>query len=159
VRVHYKKTWQYERKEMVDRSTIGLYFAPGPAPPVSAVTLAPSGGSSGATGRLSFSRTLDEDARVLAVYPGETLDRAAVVITATAPGGTQQELISFHPRAGWARRFWFREPIALERGTKLAATVTFDDPLPFVPLSGAPGRPARPEPSDVRLTLNVVTGR
>jgi hypothetical protein len=29
VRVHYKKTWQFERKVTVDRSTVGVYFAPG----------------------------------------------------------------------------------------------------------------------------------
>ncbi|HET9358608.1 MAG TPA: hypothetical protein VFO58_02610, partial [Vicinamibacterales bacterium] len=31
VRVRYKKTWQFEREEMKDRSTIGLYFAQGPS--------------------------------------------------------------------------------------------------------------------------------
>ena len=28
VRIHYKKTWQFEGKALTDRSTIGLYFAP-----------------------------------------------------------------------------------------------------------------------------------
>jgi hypothetical protein len=28
VRIHYKKTWQFEGKPMTDRSTVGIYFAP-----------------------------------------------------------------------------------------------------------------------------------
>ena len=27
VRVHYKKTWEYERTPMTDRSTVRVYFA------------------------------------------------------------------------------------------------------------------------------------
>jgi hypothetical protein len=41
VRVRYKKTWQHERKEMTDRSTIGLYFARDASAPVRAITLTP----------------------------------------------------------------------------------------------------------------------
>ena len=29
VRVLYRKTWEYERKELRDRSTVGVYFASG----------------------------------------------------------------------------------------------------------------------------------
>ena len=29
VRIHYKKTWQFEGKALSDRSTVGIYFAPG----------------------------------------------------------------------------------------------------------------------------------
>ncbi len=39
VRVRYKKTWQYERKELSDRSTIGLYFAKDASQPVRAIAL------------------------------------------------------------------------------------------------------------------------
>ena len=27
VRIHYKKTWQFEGKPLTDRSTVGVYFA------------------------------------------------------------------------------------------------------------------------------------
>ena len=158
VRVHYKKTWQYERKEMTDRSTIGMYFAPEPSSVVRAVTLSPNATTPGAAGvgPLSFGHTLAESVRVLAIYPAETIANAGVVITATGPDGEKQELIAFHPRAGWPRRFWLRQPIALDRGTRLDARVTFDDEAALLPMSAAPTRAVGPDPSALRLTLNVA---
>ena len=161
VRVHYKKTWQFERKEMRDRSTVGLYFASSPSTAVRAITLSPDASVSGAAtpGRLSFGRTLDEDVQALAIYPGNDIDKASVVVTAVTPNGSRRELIAFHPRAGWSRRYWFRQPIALARGTRLDATVTLDDQASLLPLSAAPARPRRQDSATIRLTVNVVAAR
>jgi hypothetical protein len=159
VRIRYKKTWQYERKELRDRSTIGLYFARDGAEPVRALAIAGSTSSSppAPAGR-SFSQTIDENFRVLAVYPNEHPPNARIVVTAIAPDGSQRELIAFHPRADWARRYWFQEPILLARGTRLETTVAIDDETPLLP----PGPAAQPQTQDqsrVHLTLNVVAGR
>ena len=156
VRVRYKKTWQYEQKEMRDRSTIGLYFAPAPSAAMRAVTLAPAATTTSPVdaSRLSFSRTIDDAVRALAIYPDEALVNAGVVVTAVAPGGSRRELIAFHPRAGWARRYWFREPVMLERGTRIETTVTFDDEASALPLSTPPA--PRSDSWAIRLTLNVV---
>jgi hypothetical protein len=60
VRVRYKKTWRHERKEMTDRSTVGLYFARDASAPVRAITLAPPAAVLVATtpGKPSFSQTI-----------------------------------------------------------------------------------------------------
>ena len=150
VRVHYKKTWQFERKEMRDRSTLGLYFAREPSAPLRAVTIA--------SGRdKSFVSTIVEDVRVAAIYPGDGLSNARVVVTAIGTDGARRELIAFHPRAGWARRYWFREPIALARGTKIETRITADNAAASLPLVAPPVTGPRPDVSDSRLTLNVVT--
>ena len=39
VRVHYKKTWEYERMPMTDRSTVRVYFSASPAPELRALTM------------------------------------------------------------------------------------------------------------------------
>jgi hypothetical protein len=159
VRVHYKKTWQYERKEMRDRSTVGVYFAPGPSATVRAIELAPSTPGVAASEHVSFSRTLDRDVQALAISPSDDIDNAGVVVTAIGPDGSRRELIAFHPRAGWARRYWFRQPIALARGTRLEATVAFDDEGALLPLSPTPSRTGNPDASAVRLTLDVLPAR
>jgi hypothetical protein len=170
VRVLYRKTWQYERAKMSDRSTVGLYFAPAPAAAIQALTLAPdSSAASGSTqpasdtGRtmstpLSFSRTIKEDLRALAIYPDPALSNATVTVHAVRPNGSREPLINFHPRDGWARRYWFVEPIALPRGTRIEVRVVLDDPAALLAPVAAPPPPQRHDPSAVRLTLNVVAG-
>jgi len=162
VRVVYRKTWEYERKEMTDRSTVGVYFYDVAAPPavgIQTLSLTTAGAAPDAQDRLAFSRTIDQDVRALAIYPDEGLANAGVRVTARRPDGTRAELIAFHPRPGWVRRYWFREPIPLPRGTRLDTTVTADDETPMLPLSVAPSTATRTDLSAVRLTLNVVAIR
>jgi len=140
VRIRYLKTWQYEHQEMSDRSRVGLYFADEPAETVRAL-----GVRMGTT-------MIGEPVRALAVYPDPALAFAQVRAVATRPDGSREELIAFRPRPGWARRYWFAEPVALPRGTRIEVTGTPDaEPLP-------PG--ALPQPpadlSKIRLTLDVV---
>jgi hypothetical protein len=142
---------------MQDRSTVGLYLAKEPSTPIRALALLPVTSTTDAVSRRhSVSRTLDEDVRALAIYPNQALARSGVKVTAVAPGGVRTTLIDFHPRAGWARRFWFREPIALRRGTTIETTVTYDDePMTLPPGAAGPVAP-RPDRSALGLTLNVV---
>ena len=156
VRVLYRKTWEYERKELKDRSTVGIYFAPAPASAVQAVRLAPDFTAVGAADRFAFRRVLDEDWRALAIYPETGLNNASVKVVATRPDRTRVDLITFHPRPDWSRRYWFREPVALPRGTTVEVSVTFDDEAPLSPLSLSPATATRPDLSLMRLTLNVV---
>ena len=142
VRVRYRKTWEYERSTMTDRSRIGLYFAKEPASEVGAVVL-------------TQTVTTREPLRALAIYPDPAFANAHVTVVAVRPNGSREELIAFRPQAGWARRYWFSEPIALPAGTRIDVTVawTGEDLLP-------PGAlpPPPPDPSRVRLVLNVVRG-
>jgi hypothetical protein len=156
VRVLYRKTWEYERKELSDRSTIGLYFTPAPATTVRAVRLAPDLSAVATADRFAFRRTLTEDVRALAIAPEVGLNNTAVKVVATRPDGARVNLIAFHPRPDWSRRYWFREPIALPRGTTVEVTALFDDEAPLLPLSLSPATSTRPDLSSMRLTLNVV---
>jgi len=157
VRVLYRKTWEYERQELRDRSTIGLYFAAGTPATVRSVRLAPDFTAIAAPERFAFRRVLAEDARVLAVYPEIGLPNTGVKVFATRPDGARVDLIAVHPRPDWLRRYWFREPIVLPKGTTVETTVLFDDETPLMPLSlSSPGAAARPDLSSMRLTLNVV---
>jgi hypothetical protein len=156
VRVLYRKTWEYERKELRDRSTIGIYFAPSATTAVQAVRLAPDFAAVASADRFAFRRTLTEDARALAIYPGVGLNNTAVKIVATRPDGTRANLIAFHPRPDWSRRYWFRDPIQLPRGTTIEVTAIFDDETPLLPLSLSPAAATRPDLSSMRLTMNVV---
>jgi hypothetical protein len=156
VRVLYRKTWEYERKELRDRSTVGLYFASGTPAAVQAVHLAPDFTAVGSADRFAFRRVLTNDSRVLAVYPEVGLNNTAVKVVATKPDRTRVDLIAFRPRPDWARRYWFREPVPLPKGTTIEVTVLFDDETPLLPLSLSPATATRPDLSSMRLTLNVV---
>jgi len=156
VRVLYRKTWEYERKELKDRSTVGLYFTTTPATSIQALHLAPDFTAVGNAERFAFRRVLTEDSRALAIYPETGLNNASVKIVATRPDKTRVDLVAFHPRPDWSRRYWFREPIPLPRGTTIEVTTFFDDEAPLMPLSLSPAPATRPDLSSMRLTLNVA---
>jgi hypothetical protein len=153
VRVHYKKTWEYERVAMTDRSQVGVYYGERPADELRALALAPDHPSAENPSRqLSFSRVVEEDLQALALYPDSRLANVGLRVEAVRPDGSRVELIRFHPQPDWARRYWFAHPISLPRGTRLEAVATFDAEL--LPPGAAPTRPA--DGATVRLTLDVV---
>ena len=159
VRVHYKKTWEYERMAMTDRSAIGLYFATGAAPPLGARTLTPPPDSTPhEAGQLSFSRDITQDLKAFAVFADRELVDADVAMEAVRPDGTRSDIIRFHPRADWSRRFWFAQAIALPRGTRINVVVTTAAADALEP-GAAPAVTKFVERSAVRLTLDVVPGR
>jgi hypothetical protein len=151
VRVHYKKTWEYERVAMTDRSAVGVYYASRPAAELRALRLAPDHPGANLS-PLSFSRVVEEDLQALALYPDSRLANVGLQVEAARPDGSRVELIRFHPQPDWARRYWFAHPIALPRGTKLEAVATFDPEL--LPPGAAPARPA--DISTLGVTLDVV---
>jgi hypothetical protein len=156
VRVLYRKTWEYERKELRDRSTVGVYFAPAAGMSVQALRLAPDLTAVAAADRFAFRRILTADARAIAIYPESGLNNTSVQVVATRPDGTRVDLIAFHPRPDWSRRYWYREPIPLPRGTTIEVTTLFDDEAPLLPLSLSPATATRPDLSSMRLVLNLV---
>jgi hypothetical protein len=91
----------------------GLNRPPAGPPPVRAATLS-----------AQQSITLTEPMRALAIYPATELAGRSVVVTATGPDGRRDDLIAFHASAGWSRRFWFRDPLVLPRGTRLSVRIT-----------------------------------
>lgn len=154
VRIDYKKTWQYEREAMSDQSTIGLYFADPSAAGVQVVrALNPVTTDSPA----AFATTINEDVRAIALYADPELSGAEVKVRAIRPDGSIEELIAFRPRAEWTRRYFFREPITLPRGTRVHVTATFDGDALLPP--AAPRPAAQPGPRSLSLALNVVRAK
>jgi hypothetical protein len=141
VRIRYRKTWEYERTTMTDRSRVGLYFAREPAAETRAIVLTPAGA------------VTREPLRAVAIYPDPSFADANVRVSATRPNGSREELIAFRPNRGWARRYWFVEAIPLPAGTRLAVEIIPEGEGVLPP--GAPPPPPV-DPSTVRLILNVV---
>jgi hypothetical protein len=157
VRILYRKTWEYERKELSDRSTVGVYFTSAPATAVQALRLAPHSAAVATPNGLALRHTLTADARAIAIYPEAGLHHTSVRVVATRPDGTRTNLIAFHPKPDWSRRYWFREAISLPRGTSIDVTASIDDETPLLPLSVAPATSSRPDLSALRVTLNLVS--
>lgn len=158
VRVHYKKTWQFEGKAMKDASTIGLYFAPeNTARPLLVVPIAAPAGASPSNQKITFTQTIDQDVTALAVTPDQVAPNITVQAQAVLPGGQRTPIIRLNTRADWTRRYWFEKPIALPRGTKIEVVADLEDPDI---LSAAYGGALAPKPSTpplpMRLSLNVV---
>jgi hypothetical protein len=164
VRIHYKKTWQFEGKAVTDRSTVGVYFAKGStetellALPIDSPASAPGGGDQ-ATVR--FNRTLTEDVVALALSPDKVPGNISLQVDAVKPDGSRLPLIRLNTRADWDRRYWFENPMTLPRGTRVEIVANLQDPdILSAAYTSAPGvgvAPARA--SSMRLTLNVIPAR
>ena len=151
VRIQYRKTWQYERKAMTDQSRLGLYFAdPGAADVQVLRAFTPDVSR-------TFSTTVSEDVRALAVYADPDLSGANTTVMAVRPDGSREELISFRPQADWARRYWFREPILLPRGTRIQVTADLGEDRLLPPAAASTPQPGAR--SSLSLALNVLAAR
>jgi hypothetical protein len=114
ITLRLKKTWEHEREAMIDRSTLGLYFAdPGAAP----VRFRAMG---------QANETIAVPTRVLSVYPTGAAAGATITIDVVTDGALPQRLLEFTPQRGWERRFWFDEPFDLPPGARLQTAVKFD---------------------------------
>ena len=166
VRIHYKKTWQFEGKALTDRSTVGVYFskggAAGGAQELFALPIdSPASVSGGADQTIRFSRTLAEDVQALALSPDKVPGNISLQVEAVKPDGSRVPMIRINTRADWDRRYWFEKPMALPRGTRVEVTANLQDPdmlsAAFTSTPGAAAAPARA--SSMHLTLNVIPSR
>lgn len=156
VRVHYRKTWQNERDTMRDRSTLGLYFATAAVEPIDALMIEPAKPADELARRQTWRTVVAEDVRALAVYPGARAHGAEIAITAVTADGARQPLLVFRPRAGWARRYWLKDPVVLPRGTTIETTVAVDDEATVAAATSGSGTSAVLEREALGLVLNVV---
>jgi hypothetical protein len=162
VRIHFKKTWQFEGKPLTDRSTIGLYFAPASAATeLLALPIDAPASSGGADKTVRFSRTLGEDVQALALSPDRVPGNISLQVEAVKPDGSRVPMIRLNTRADWDRRYWFERPMTLPRGTRVEVTANLEDPdmlsAAFTSTPGATASAAKPSP--MRLTLNVIPAR
>jgi hypothetical protein len=152
VRIHYRKTWQHERQAMRDQSAVGLYFADAGAADVHVLRAL---GQANSTTPDTFTTTIGDDVQAVAVYADPELSGTSLTVMALRPDGSREELIAFRPRPEWARRYWFREPISLPRGTRVQVTARIDDAL--LPPSAA--RPQQRARAPVSIALNVIRAK
>jgi len=166
VRIHYKKTWQFEGKPLTDRSTVGVYFAKAGATAAEQELLAlpidsaaPASGSTDQTVR--FSRTLAEDVQALALSPDKVPGNISLQVEAVRPDGSRVPMIRLNTRADWDRRYWFEKPMTLPRGTRVEVTANLQDPdMLSAAFTSTPGAAAAPVPAAaMRVTLNVIPAR
>jgi hypothetical protein len=157
VRIHYKKTWQFEGKALSDRSTIGIYFAKDAAPH-ELLTLALSAPAPAAndTKDITFTRTLNEDVQAIAVSPDDVPANISVQMVAIRPDGSRTPMIRLSTRPDWSRRYWFERPLSFPRGTRIEVTAKLDDPDILSAAFGGPATPPATASGPLRLTLNVV---
>jgi hypothetical protein len=160
VRVHYKKTWQFEGKPLKDRSTLGLYTgASGTAHELLTIPIAGPPAQPGSSDSITFSHTVQDDVQALAISPDDVPANITVQVRAVRPDGTHIPLIRINTRADWGRRYWFAQPIALARGTRLEVVADLRDPDLFAGAFAAPtSKTDAPRPAAVRLSLDVVRG-
>ena len=163
VRIHYKKTWQFEGKPLTDRSTVGVYFAQaGNTQELLSLPIdSPAAASGGADHTIRFSRTLAEDVQALALSPDKVPGNISLQVEAVKPDGSRVAMIRLNTRADWDRRYWFEKPVTLPRGTRVEVIANLQDPdmlsAAFTSTPGATAATAKP--SSMRLTLNVIAAR
>jgi len=159
VRIHYRKTWQFEGKPLTDRSTLGVYFAKDVKDAQELLTFAlASPGTSAKDGKdLTFSRVLDHDVQAVAVSPDQVPANIALQLIAVRPDGSRAPLIRLNTRQDWSRRYWFEQPLSFPRGTRIEVTAKLDDPdILSAAFGGAPAPSQTSDAGPLRLTLNVV---
>jgi hypothetical protein len=157
VRIHYKKTWQFEGKPMTDRSAVGIYFAPAQTAQelLTLPITSPTAPSPGADQTFRFSQSIAQDVDALALSPDQVPPNITLQVEAVRPDGSRAPMIRLNTRADWNRRYWFERPIALPRGTRVEVTANLQDPdMMSTAFSSGGARPAPATP--FRLSLNVV---
>jgi len=161
VRIHYKKTWQFEGKPLSDRSTVGVYFAPREARELLMLPIdSPSAPAGAANQTITFSRTMTDDVQAVALSPDQVPANITLQVEAVRPDSSRAPMIRLNTRADWGRRYWFERPLTLPRGTKVEVTANFEDPDILSAAFGAPSAPAAaPRPSALRLTLNILAAQ
>src|SRR6185295_680616 len=159
-RIHYKKTWQFEGKPLTDRSTVGVYFAPGKdarellSVPITSATLPPA---DALNRTVTFSQTIDEDVQALALSPDQVPPNITLEVTAVRPDGSRSPMIRLNTRPDWDRRYWFERPLTLPRGTKVEVIAYLEDPdILSAAFTSATPKKTTASVSKVRLALNVV---
>ncbi len=127
VRIHYKKTWLTEGKEIRDRSALALSFAAKKVEPLESVVVA-----------ASEIHSLSRDVEVVSMLPSIEAPVESLLAEAVLPDGTTRPLLRLlSPGPAWPRTYRFEEPVPLPKGSRLRVT-------------------AAPSPAAASLIFNIV---
>ena len=97
---------------------------------------------------LRESGRIESDLRAIAIYPDPDLTGLRARVEITRPDGSREELIALRAQPDWTRRYWFKQPLRLPKGTMYSVRYT--------PLEGA--KSSTP-PESRRMFLNVLADR
>jgi hypothetical protein len=156
VRVHYLKTYTNEGKEMTDRSAVGLYFAEGSSREIQRLTVASTPVTATSPASVSFSETLNADLQALAFRPDPALSNVNLKVDAVSPSGIRTAVLRMAARPNWTRRYWFEQPLALPRGTRIEVVALINGADPLLPPAGTPLPPQVIDGSPLRVVFDVV---
>jgi len=161
VRIHYKKTWQFEGQTVADRSTVGVYFAPErEAQELLAVPIESPPPSAAKDQTLTFTRLIDADLQALAMRPDDVPPNITLQLTAVLPDGSHTPMIRLNTRADWSRRYWFEKPIALPRGSRIEVVANLANPDILSETFGAIGSTPKPSiTAPLKLAINVIPAK
>jgi len=116
VRIHYKKTWLDEGKEIRDRSAVGLHFTNGKAKPIESLVVEANAGAGA---------VLKQDVEVLSFLSKVEAPIDSLLAEAVFPDGTTLPLIGLRgPDPAWPRTYRLVDPIRLPKGSRIRFTVT-----------------------------------
>jgi len=155
VRVHFKRTYSYEGRELSDRSAVGLYFAEGRSMEIRRFAVA-SAPVTAAGDPLSFGRTVDEDLQALAFRSDPSLSNVSLQVDAVTAAGVRSPVIQLAVRPDWTRRYWFEQPLALPRGTRIEVVAVLNGADTLLPPSGTPLPPQVVDGTPIRVTFDVI---
>jgi len=159
VRVHYKKTWQFDGKQMSDHSTVGLYFADQQSGrELLAVPIAAPADATPKDQTIAFSQAIAQDVDALAIVPEQVPPNIVLSADAVLTNGTRMPLIRLNTRADWVRRYWFEKPIALRRGSRIDVVAKLEDP-DLLSSAFSVGTPKPVAAAPIRLRLDVIPDR
>jgi hypothetical protein len=155
VRVHYQKTFSYFGREMKDRSTVGLYFAPEPSNEIRRFTVG-SGPAKTAGSPVSFGAAVDQDLQALAFRPDPSLSNVGLQVDMVTAADVRTPLIRLSVRPHWARRYWFERPVTLRKGTRIEVRAVIGGADTLLPPAGTPLPPQELDAAQVRVMFDVV---
>ena len=117
-RIHYKKTWITEGQAFSDQSRVGIHFADGDASPIESMVVSSPATLSGR--QVSFTHTIEQDARLLALLPEIEVEATDVQVVAVKPDGDRVPMLFIRePDTEWPTRYWFDAPVRVPQGTEI----------------------------------------
>jgi hypothetical protein len=155
-RVHYKKTYLYDGKELTDRSAIGLYFAHGAPKAIESLAAdSPRPLASGASD--SYEVAVPRDLEAVGLRVDSVPANVVIEVEGIPAGGSAVPLVRFAAQPTWERRYWFAHPVVLRRESRIRVRIVYRDPAFIADAFGGVDTLRPPQsPVPVRLTLDVA---
>jgi hypothetical protein len=156
VRIRYRKTWQYDGRSMTDQTAIGFYYAKGTAQQLRALSL-DSPEPLDATRDETYAVDVDHTLKAIALRVDDLPPNLTVQIESIGGDGAHIPMVRFSDRPGWERRYWFAQPIPLEKGSRIEIHTTGHDPALIADAFGGIDKiDAASTPSRLHMELDVV---